>query len=266
MNDQLPTTVDEERRLDVAAPASTARPLPVTEFDKLADAIAAVMREIEPVEKGGKNTFQNYKFARMQDVLQELTPLMSKHGIVIMQSEVERGFMDKGGSIYATYDFTVMHKSGQVWPERQRQTGVSRTRDSKGGFDDKSLNKCHTAARKYFLMSLFQIPTSDDVDHQPRKTQHDQPRIEQPPAPKAGEIVRPENPVALPRGGGEWQDWTRAWLMMINGAPTIEIAEQWLALNKDTLDRLRSELETHHQFVVREYNKRLRKLSPSEAP
>jgi hypothetical protein len=44
------------------------------------------------------------------------------------------------------------------------QTGMSRCRDSKGGFDDKSMNKCHTAARKYFLLALFQIPTGDIDD------------------------------------------------------------------------------------------------------
>ena len=45
-----------------------------------------------------------------------------------------------------------------------RQTGVSTCRNSKGGWDDKSLNKCHTAARKYFLLSLFQIPTGEEDD------------------------------------------------------------------------------------------------------
>ena len=155
-------------------PAHQALALPVTPFDKLAGAIASVMEEITPVEKHGENKFQNYKFPRMSDVLIVLTPLMSKHGIVIMQSEIERGFMDKGSAIYATYNFTVFHKSGQVWPERQQQTGVSRTRDSKGGFDDKSLNKCHTQARKFFLMALFQIPTEDpdgDRRYQPKANQ-----------------------------------------------------------------------------------------------
>ena len=100
----------------------------------------------------------------MQDILTGLTPLMSKHGMVIMQTEVERGFMDNGNAIFATYDFTIMHKSGEVWPFPQRQTGVSNTRTSKGTFDDKGLNKCHTSARKYFLLSLFQIP-----DHRRRR-------------------------------------------------------------------------------------------------
>jgi len=43
---------------------------------------------------------------------------------------------------------------------------LSSLRNSKGGYDDKALNKCHTTARKYFILGLFQIPTglADDAD------------------------------------------------------------------------------------------------------
>ncbi len=34
----------------------------------------------------------------------------------------------------------------------------------KRGVGHKSLNKCHTAARKYFLLALFQIPTGEEAD------------------------------------------------------------------------------------------------------
>jgi hypothetical protein len=58
----------------------------------------------------------------------------------------------------------VAHASGETWPHVIKQTGVSTCRNTKGGWDDKSLNKCHTAARKYFLLALFQIPTGDEED------------------------------------------------------------------------------------------------------
>jgi len=74
---------------------------------------------------------------------------------------------DEENVIAVEYAFTVAHVSGETWPQPLRQTGVSTCRNSKGGWDDKSLNKCHTAARKYFLLALFQIPTGDedDADH-----------------------------------------------------------------------------------------------------
>jgi hypothetical protein len=41
------------------------------------------------------------------------------------------------------------------------------------------MNKCHTAARKYFLLALFQIPTEDDADADGGQQQQD--RLEQVP-------------------------------------------------------------------------------------
>lgn len=136
--------------------------LPITTFGKLAAAIAAVMAEIKPVEKAGFNKFHEYKYAKMGDLSIELTPLMGRHGIVIFQNEVDRAMFDDGKVISVRYQFTIVHSSGEIWPERPLITGMSRCRDSKGGFDDKAFNKAHTAARKYFLLSLFQIPTDDE--------------------------------------------------------------------------------------------------------
>jgi hypothetical protein len=100
----------------------------------------------------------------MGDILKEVTPLLGRHGIVIFQSEVGRAMFDDDNVIAVEYSFTVAHASGETWPHVIKQTGVSTCRNSKGGWDDKSLNKCHTAARKYFLLALFQIPTGEEDD------------------------------------------------------------------------------------------------------
>jgi ERF superfamily len=100
----------------------------------------------------------------MGDILKEITPLLGKHGIVIFQSETGRAMFDEDNVIAIEYAFTVAHASGEIWPHAIKQTGVSTCRNSKGGWDDKSLNKCHTAARKYFLLALCQIPTGNEED------------------------------------------------------------------------------------------------------
>jgi ERF superfamily len=130
----------------------------------LVAAIAAVMNEVHVVAKRGENEFHRYRYATMGDILKEITPLLGRHGIVIFQSEVGRAMFDDDNVIAVEYAFTVTHASGETWPHVIKQTGVSTCRNSKGGWDDKSLNKCHTAARKYFLLSLFQIPTGDEED------------------------------------------------------------------------------------------------------
>jgi hypothetical protein len=108
----------------------------------------------------------------MGDILKEVTPLIGRHGLVIFQSETGRAMFDNDNVIAIEYSFAVVHESGETWPHQLRQTGVSRCRDSKGGWDDKSLNKCHTAARKYFLLSLFQIPTGEEADADKGENDH----------------------------------------------------------------------------------------------
>lgn len=130
----------------------------------LVAAIAAVMNEVHVVAKRGENEFHKYRYATMGDILKEITPLLGRHGIVIFQSEVGRAMFDDDNVIAVEYAFTVAHASGETWPHPQRQTGVSTCRNTKGGWDDKALNKCHTAARKYFLLALFQIPTGNEED------------------------------------------------------------------------------------------------------
>lgn len=131
---------------------------------KIAAAISNVMSEVGHVAKGGLNEFHRYRYATMENVLQKVTPLLAKHGLAIIQSEIGRSMFDQDRVVAVEYEFTIMHISGEVWPERPKQTGMCRCRDSKGGFDDKSFNKCHTSARKYFLLALFQIPTGDEDD------------------------------------------------------------------------------------------------------
>jgi len=151
--------------MNAATPTEIVATLPAVPSGRgLVAAIAAVMNEVHVVAKRGENEFHRYRYATMGDILKEITPLLGRHGIVIFQSETGRAMFDDDNVIAVEYAFTVAHASGETWPQPLRQTGVSTCRNTKGGWDDKALNKCHTAARKYFLLSLFQIPTGDEDD------------------------------------------------------------------------------------------------------
>jgi hypothetical protein len=111
---------------------------------------------------------------------------------------------DDDNVIAIEYAFTVAHASGETWPHTIKQTGVSTCRNSKGGWDDKSLNKCHTAVRKYFLLALFQIPTGeeDDADQGDRRPAPAQvPAVVHRVRSVAPEYVVPPPSCALKQGG-----------------------------------------------------------------
>jgi hypothetical protein len=160
---QLPAVADKHAGI-VEKKAARKREDKPASIVNIATAIAGITSEVGVISKLGTNKFHGYKFAQMQDVLQKITPLIAKHGLIIVQTEIGRNMLDDGRAVAVEYEFTIAHTSGEVWPDRPKQTGLCRCRDSKGGFDDKCFNKAHTAARKYFLLALFQIATGEEDD------------------------------------------------------------------------------------------------------
>ena len=158
--------------------------------DPIIAAICAVMAEVGAIEKRGRNEFHRYDYATAADLAHKLQPIMAKHGLVVFQTEASRYLMAGDSVMAVEYDFVLAHKSGAVWPDRPRFTGLAAARNMKGGTDDKCVNKCHTAARKYFLIGLFQIPTGDYDD---ADAQEDRPS-DQPEPIKPGKAVIPPPP------------------------------------------------------------------------
>jgi hypothetical protein len=126
-------------------------------------AIAKVMSEVGSVRKGGTNSFHNYKYAAAADILHKLQPLTASAGLIIFQNEKNVEMLFGESVMKATYEFSLAHGSGEERAPIIR-SGMAAAKNTKGGFDDKALNKCSTAALKYFLLNLFQIPTGDYDD------------------------------------------------------------------------------------------------------
>lgn len=256
MTEQPDTNLPAERMPEeqiggVAIEAAAKPTLPQTGFGNLAEAIANVMAEIKPVDKEGWNDFHKYRYAKMQDLSRELTPLMGKHGIVIFQTELSKSMFDEGNAIAIQYQFTITHKSGEIWPERPVQTGLSACRH-RGGFDDKAINKCHTAARKYFLLSLFQIPTSDEEDADAADQSAPQQSVARPRrqvpspngkiAPHLVQIIKGEAPGA----------WAERFITFIKKAESDAEIDQWYGVNLAVFDKLKKHeqgAEVHNLIV-----------------
>lgn len=127
-------------------------------------AISNVMGEVGSVKKEGFNDFHRYKYAAAADVMHALQPVLSKHGLSIIQHQRSWAFIQEDAALAVEYEFHVVHSSGDKLDFAPVHTGVASAKSKNGAPDDKAFNKCHTAARKYFLLSLFQIPTGDYAD------------------------------------------------------------------------------------------------------
>jgi hypothetical protein len=233
--------------------------LPFQGVGNLAKAIASVMASVGTIEKGGYNSFHRYKYARMEDLLVALTPLMGKAGLAIFQNEIEIKQIET--RVAVTYEFSIIHESGEMWPERPRFTGMAMARDSKGNWDDKAINKCHTSARKYFLLALFQVPSGDFDDADPGPAPEDaNQRQEKAPVPgpkdanpernareqaaqqavqtskKATEDGIPHK-IVLGQGAGADQ-WASTFIRAIGKCASQDEIKQWDAANDQALQQM----------------------------
>lgn len=247
-------TAEAEGRMDAPAPAS------ITGCPKLTAAIASVMAEVQAIAKGGTNSFHRYQYARMQDILQTLTPLIGKHGLVIFQTERERSVFDGGNVIAIQYQFTITHSSGEVWPERPLQTGMSRCRNAKDGFDDKSLAKCHTAARKYFLLALFQVPTADETDDSDRSARNRQ----APPVPSPSGHVPPHT--IEPVRGETAKSWAAKYETAIKTSRSKAELDQWDSLNDALLEKLDADAPKIYEAILQLVDTLTKGFDPSSSP
>ena len=122
---------------------------------QLLAALAAVQKDITPVEKKGRNEYHKYDYATEADFLAMIRPLLAKHGLVITSS-VE-GESNAGQLSKVSVAFTVWHV---VSGESIKAMSVGYGQDAA----DKGVYKAMTGATKYFFAKFFQIPTGDDPE------------------------------------------------------------------------------------------------------
>ncbi len=223
-------------------------PKPPAPIGNIAKAISTVMTKIGVVIKEGvlKGSNFSYKYATIGDVLHKLTPLLGENGLMIVQNEVEHKFDQR--HVAVTYEFSIAHSSGEVWPDKPRKTGMAMAADKYGNWDDKAFNKAATAARKYFLLELFQVPTGDmdDADSDGTaanpishtRTPPPPPPVftAPPPPPPPGGEIGPHR-IVLGKGSGA-AAWVEAFIKAVGTAANSDDLQRWIEHNSPIMANL----------------------------
>jgi hypothetical protein len=243
----------------------------------IAGAIAAVMSKVGTIEKRGKNEYFGYAYARMEDLLYAITPLMGNVGLAVIQNEVGKEVLE-GNRLAVTYEFSIFHSSGEIWPEKPRYTGLCISRDRKGNWDEKAVAKCHTNARKYFLLALFQVPAGDfpDVDDDANQRQEKAPvpgPSQRPDATTAATASRMERDAELKQvgedtpqrivlGPGKGPDeWASAFIRSVGKAQTVDEVKAWDAANEPILQNISDNFPGTYDTIQVAVTRRLNDLS-----
>lgn len=135
--------------------------------------LAAVMAEMSNIQKTGKNTHFDYKFVTADAVAEKVRQLLSERGVAFFAAivgremlEIQRSFTDKRTGEMQTsrsnrwvvdFEFTFADGESGVYEVRKWSAEADAA-------DDKGINKCATAAEKYFLLKTFIVSTGDEPD------------------------------------------------------------------------------------------------------
>jgi len=131
--------------------------------DAIFKAIPAIMAEIDAIGKNRNNAAQGYKFRGIDDVYNEVHPLLCKHRVFTVPEVLE-----------AVYSTVTTAKGSTLFYSRLKIQYTFFTDDGSSvktvvvgeGMDsgDKASNKAMAVAHKYAIIQVFAIPTEDEKD------------------------------------------------------------------------------------------------------
>jgi hypothetical protein len=134
--------------------------------------IAAVSAEISKtgIAKTRANADQKYKFRGIDEVLNTLSPILSKHGLIVLPRMVHRDVSERASRSGGTIFSVVVDAEFDFVSAADGSKHVVRTFGEAMDSADKATNKAMSAAYKYAAFLTFCIPIEGmaedaDADH-----------------------------------------------------------------------------------------------------
>lgn len=131
-------------------------------FKKIGD----ILKEIDPISKGRRNTQQGYSFRGIEDAMNMLAPILAKHGVFPATRSIEDVRNDEvtsktgtGGYHYVRrYTFAFFAEDG---------SSVETTVDGEAiDYGDKASNKAYSTAYREAMWKMFIVPfEADDIEN-----------------------------------------------------------------------------------------------------
>ena len=133
---------------------------------KVFQAIANVMRDMaaDGISKARKNQQQGYNFRGIDDVYNALSPVMAKHGLVMLPRILSRTCDERMSAKGGTLFYVTVEAEFDLIAAEDGSKHTIRTFGEAMDSGDKATNKAMSAAYKYAAMQAFCIPTEGDND------------------------------------------------------------------------------------------------------
>jgi hypothetical protein len=125
--------------------------------------IPAIMADLGAIEKTQENSYQNYAFRGIEDVLYACQPIFIKHGVFIVPNVTGWEYQKHPGNgkadqhhVHATVGYTFYAEDGSC----VSGSVVAESMDS----SDKAAAQTMSAAFKAFVFQILCVPTEDNPD------------------------------------------------------------------------------------------------------
>lgn len=148
---------------------------------KLFSKMAGVLGEIQRVAKLGENTQQRYRYATAADLLDEVRPLLARHGIAffptVVSSDQREGKTKSGAAKVTT---RIVLQTAFCCADTGAML-VSTWHGEAEDYGDKSYWKAYTGTLKYAHFQTWMVSTGDDPeeDQEPARARRSEPARKQ---------------------------------------------------------------------------------------
>lgn len=121
------------------------------------ESIVAVMREIGPIARDAENKEQKYDYRSAEAIYNRVQPLFARFGIYSTPEVIEQKRETRGTRKGTTLTWSILTVKYTFWAEDGSSAGVTVVGE---GMDagDKASNKAMTAAHKYAICQLLNVP------------------------------------------------------------------------------------------------------------
>lgn len=183
-------------------------------------AIPKIMDDLGAVGKNSRNAAQGYNFRGIDDIVVALKPLLARYGVfyvpyVIGYTREEKPA--KSGGVLMTSILEVEFTFYAIDGSSVKAKTVGEAMDS----GDKSINKAMSAALKYALIDVFNIPTTE-----PKDSEHESPEPAYKPSPaRRKEPIHVDQKPVVNKETGEVTDLGDTFKISIPTLPAPEIIQ-----------------------------------------
>lgn len=151
---------------------------------KLLAALVKAQADIKTIGYDSKNTFFNAKYASLTAIVENIRPILARHGLVVVQGSENTRYDARDVVMSLDVTATLFHESGE-WLRVSHTVPVEADPISKGSDirmpNPQTIGKAVTYGRRYVLSSLLCLVTDEDTDgNHPARD----PRQQSQPAPK----------------------------------------------------------------------------------